>query len=265
MERSLMGLDFPGLLADLRHESDRLVAMLDGLAYEQWGLPTPASGWAIQDQVSHLAFFDDAARLALTQPEDFRTLADELMTEGMDFPDRIAVQHRILSPEALLDWLIAARRDLLAAFDGEDLRRRLPWFGPDMSVASSVTARLMETWAHGHDIYEALGVQHPPSPGLRHIAHLGVATFGFAYANNGLEVPADPVRVELTSPDGQVWAWGPEDATNRVGGQATDFVLAVTQRRHWRQTALSARGSVAMGWLDIAQAFAGTPTRPAAH
>jgi uncharacterized protein (TIGR03084 family) len=263
MERRLMGLDYPRLLADLQHESDRLIEQLNGLAYEQWGLATPAAGWSIQDQVSHLAFFDDAARLAMTTPDEFRAQADALTTGGMDFPDRSAMQHRILTPEVLLGWFIEARQDLQGEFAGEHPRRRLPWFGPDMSVASSATARLMETWAHGHDIYEALGVEHPPSPGLRNIAHLGVTTFGFAHMINGLEVPGDSVRIELVSPDGDSWTWGPDDAANRVSGPALDFALTVTQRRHWTQTALEAQGTVASRWLDIAQAFAGAPTQRA--
>jgi uncharacterized protein (TIGR03084 family) len=134
-----------------------------------------------------------------------------------------------------------------------------------MSVASSATARLMETWAHCRDVYDALGVQHPPSPGLRNIAHLGVTTFGFAHTVNGLDVPDEPLRVELLCPDGQSWFWGPADASNRVSGPALDFVLTVTQRRHWTQTALVATGPVASRWLDMAQAFAGAPTRRAAH
>jgi uncharacterized protein (TIGR03084 family) len=263
MERSLMGLDYPGLLADLRHESDRLIEHLNGLAHKQWGLATPASGWSIHDQVSHLAFFDDTARLALTKPDEFRALADKLTAEGADFPDRIAERHRILTTKALLVWLTATRRDLLADFTNDDPRRRLPWFGPDMSVASSATARLMETWAHGQDIYDALGVEHPPTPGLRNIAHLGVSTFGFAHTINQRGVPDDLVRVELESPDGQTWTWGPADAANRISGPALDFVLTVTQRRHWSETALVVEGTVSSGWLDIAQAFAGAPTRRA--
>ena len=156
--------DYASLLADLRHESDQLAEHLDGLAYEQWGLATPAQGWSIHDQVSHLAFFDHAARLALTQPLEFRALAETLMAEGMDFPDRIAAHHRILAPDALLDWFTAARRDLLASFTGEDPRRRLPWFGPDMSVASSATARLMETWAQATTSMTRLASSTRPAP-----------------------------------------------------------------------------------------------------
>jgi uncharacterized protein (TIGR03084 family) len=258
-----MALDYPGLLADLRHESDQLVSCLSGLGAEQWRVPTPAPGWSIHDQVSHLAFFDDTARLALTDPDRFRRKADELMAGGMDFPDRIAIECRAKASDDMLEWFFTARRQLLAALDGDDPRRRLPWFGPDMSVASSATARLMETWAHGQDVYDTLGRPHPPSPGLRSIAHLGVATFAFAHTLHGIDVPDQPVRVKLRSPDGEWWTWGPEQAVNRIIGPAEDFVLTVTQRRHWTETALDARGPVAKRWLDIAQVFAGAPSRRA--
>lgn len=256
-----MALDYPGLLADLRHESDQLIRQLKELKFGQWELPTPADGWCIKDQVSHLAFFDDTTRLALHDRDGFRRLADELVRGGMDFPDRIAAEHRALAPDTLLDWFVETRNDLLAGFEADDPKRRLPWFGPDMSVASSATARLMETWAHGQDVYDTLGLPHPPSPGLRSIAHLGVATLGFAHKLNGLPVPDAPVRVELESPDGHVWQWGSPDATDQVSGPAVDFVLTVTQRRHWTATALVARGAVAKQWLDIAQVFAGAPSR----
>ena len=256
-----MALDFPSLLNDLRAESDYLIAQLKGLRTEQWALSTPAAGWTIADQISHLAFFDDSARLAATDADQFRTEAAAMMAGGMDFPDRIADQHRHDSPEFLLGWFSRSRDALLNTFAADDPKRRLPWFGPDMSVASSATARLMETWAHGQDVYDTIAVAHPPTPALRSIAHLGVATFAFCHTNNGLAVPDEQVRVELDSPDGQRWTWGPQDATNSVSGSATDFVLTVTQRRHWSQTGLTVTGPVAQAWLDIAQAFAGAPSR----
>jgi uncharacterized protein (TIGR03084 family) len=185
------------------------------------------------------------------------------MAGGMDFPDRVAAEHRTRTAADLLTWFVEARGQLLAAFADDDPRRRLPWFGPDMSVASSATARLMETWAHGQDVYDTLGLPHPPSPGLRSIAHLGVATFAFAHTLNGLEVPEQPVRVRLHSPDGDVWTWGPDTATDHIIGGAEDFVLTVTQRRHWTETGLEATGPVARRWLEIAQVFAGAPSRRA--
>jgi len=261
VEGVLMGLDYPGLLAELRFESDLLSGRLRALTREQWTLATPSAGWSIRDQVSHLAFFDDAARLAVTDPEDFRPMAKKLIAGGMDFPDRIAVQHRVMTTEALLQWYLDAREQLLQAFADHEPKLRVPWFGPDMSVASSATARLMETWAHGRDVYDALGVDHPPGPGLRSIAHLGVSTFAFSHRLNGLEVPADPVRVELRSPDGQTWTWGPVEAIDKIVGDAQDFVLVVTQRRHWTETGLIVSGPVATGWMDIAQAFAGAASK----
>lgn len=256
-----MALDFPALLADLRAESDYLTTQLRALEDAQWALSTPAAGWTIADQVSHLAFFDDSARLAATDAEQFRAEAAEMMAGGMDFPDKIAAEHRNDAPRFLLGWFTRSREALLETFAADDPKRRLPWFGPDMSVASSATARLMETWAHGQDIYDTIGVPHPATPALRSIAHLGVATFAFCHTNNGLPVPDAQVRVVLNSPDGQTWNWGPAEADNVVSGTAHDFVLTVTQRRHWSETGLRVQGPVAESWLDIAQAFAGAPSR----
>lgn len=251
------------LLSDLRDESDQLTEQLSGLSVEQWGRATPAASWTVGDQVTHLAFFDDATLTALRTPEKFRGFADTLMAEGMDFPDRIANNHRTLTPQAMLTWLVDSRNELLTELAAQDPKARLPWFGPDMSTASCATARLMETWAHGRDIYDALGVEPSPGPGLRSIAHLGVSTFAFSHTLHGIDIPDEPVYVELRSPTGEVWSWGAPGAVNRVHGPAEDFALVVTQRRHWTETALVVEGPVAAQWLDIAQAFAGAPTRRA--
>ncbi|WP_063018931.1 TIGR03084 family metal-binding protein [Nocardia nova] len=255
-----MALDYSALLRDLGQETDRLIDCLSSTSELAWESATPAEGWAIRDQVSHLAYFDDCAHLALTDADRFRIEADRLTSLGPDFPDRIAEAHRHLSAGELRSWFEESRSRLLTALTTDDPRRRLPWFGPDMSVASSATARLMETWAHGQDIYDALGVDHPLSSGLRSIAHLGVSTFAFAHRLNNLEVPAEPVRVELYAPDSdEVWTWGPADATDRVTGPAEDFVLVVTQRRHREDTKLVVEGGIASRWMTIAQAYAGAP------
>ena len=250
---------FAALLGDLAAETQAVTAMLDGLEPESWELPTPAAGWAIRDQVSHLGFFDEAATLAVTDPDRFRREADELTATGTDFAGAIAGRYRDTEPGELLRWFRAARAGLLTTFGGLDPGTRAAWYGPPMSVASSATARLMETWAHGQDIADALGVARPATARLRHIAHLGVRTLGFAFANNGLDVPVPPVRVELTGPDGTPWQWGPGDAADRVTGPALDFCLVVTQRRHLDDTTLLVTGPVARQWMPIAQAFAGPP------
>jgi uncharacterized protein (TIGR03084 family) len=259
----MMSVDYPALLADLRVESDNLISCLQELSADDWAHATPAPDWTIHDQISHLAYFDQTTTLALTDPERFGTAAAALMADGMDFPDRIAAEYRSLPPDELLGWFVAERDLLIGGYLTDDPRRRVPWFGPEMSIASSATARLMETWAHGQDVYDALGVEHPPSPGLRSIAHLGVATFEFAHRLHGVAVPAEPVRIELHSLPDETWTWGPADAINSVTGPAEDFVLTVTQRRHWTETELTVEGQAARDWLDIAQAFAGAPSRRA--
>ncbi|WP_369597312.1 maleylpyruvate isomerase family mycothiol-dependent enzyme [Micromonospora sp. NBS 11-29] len=136
----------------------------------------------------------------------------------------------------------------------------MPWYGTSMSPASMATARLMETWAHGEDVAEALDVRRTPTGRLRHVAHLGFRTLGHGFAAHGRAVPTAPVRVELTAPTGgDVWGFGPAEAADRVTGPALDFCLLVTQRRHRSDLALVAAGPVADEWLDVAQAFAGPP------
>jgi uncharacterized protein (TIGR03084 family) len=157
----------------------------------------------------------------------------------------------------LLAWFQAARKSLLDGYAAADPARRLPWYGPDMGVASSVTARLMETWAHGQDIADALGVTREPTARLRHVAHIGIRALPYSFTVRGLPVPADLIRVELGAPDTSRWTWGPAAATNRITGSALDFCLVVTQRRHRDDTDLVVTGETARSWIAIAQAFAG--------
>jgi uncharacterized protein (TIGR03084 family) len=254
-----MPVDMQELVADLTAETRVVHDLVAPLDEGDWARPTPAEGWTIRDQVSHLAYFDGTATLAVTDSKRFREEAVALMELGPGFPDEIAQRYQDIPAADLLAWFRRARQRLVATFTDVSPKARLPWYGPDMSAASSVTARLMETWAHGQDVADALGVQREPTDRLRHIAHLGVGTFGFVFRLNGRAVPDTPVRVELTAPDRSTWAWGPEDAEDRVTGTALDFCLAVTQRRHVADTALQISGSVAREWMSIAQAFAGAP------
>ena len=255
-----MAVDLPALLADLAAESADLDAVLAALETDRWGTPTPAAGWTVADQVSHLAYFDETATLAVTDPDRFRADAAALIQSGMDFPDRIAARHHDDDPAVLLAWFRTARASLLDEFSRVDPKARLPWYGPDMGPASSLTARLMETWAHGQDVVDAVGVERGTHPRLRHVADLGVRTRSFAFALRGLPAPTAPVRVELTGSSGDLWTWGPDAAADRVTGAALDFCLVVAQRRHVTDTDLVVEGPDATAWIDIAQVFAGAPS-----
>ena len=254
-----MAADLSALIDDLVDESSALNAVLERLRPSQWSLPTLAAGWAVGDQVSHLAFFDEAALRSLVDPDQFRRDAELLKSGGAGFPDRIAAQHRGRPGADLLRWFRQARAAMVAAYRAVDPGRRLPWYGPDMSPASSVTARLMETWAHGQDIVDALDLERPPTVRLRHIADLGVRAAPYSYTVNDLPPPKVPIRIELRAPDGDQWSWGPPDARDRVTGDALSFCLVVTQRRHHDDSGLVVTGPTAWQWIAIAQAFAGPP------
>ena len=258
-----MPADMSALVADLAAESAVTRALVAGLDEAGWHTPTPAAGWDIADQISHLAYFDEVTVRSALDPERFKAELAETEAGGIN-PDTIAVRFRDRSGAQLLHWFDTARASLIAAFQDLDPRARLPWFGPAMSAASSLTARIMETWAHTQDIADALGVTREPTGRLRHVAHIGVGARAFSYAVHGKTPPQTPVRVELTGPDGTVWAWGPGDAANRVTGPALDFCLLVTQRRHRNDLGLAIEGPAAIEWMAIAQAFAGEagPGRP---
>jgi uncharacterized protein (TIGR03084 family) len=252
-----MPADLSALTADLAVESASLDEMLGPLPPSQWQLPTPADGWTIADQVSHLAYFDETTLLSIRDPGRFRAEAAALAGRGEDFPDQIAAEYRRLGAAELLGWFRAARQALLDGYAGADPAARLPWYGLDMGPASSITARLMETWAHGQDIADTLGLERPATSRLRHVAHLGIRSLPYSYAVNGRPQPEAPIRVELLAPDGSQWTWGPADAGDRVSGTALDFCLVVTQRRHLSDTGLAVTGETARDWIAIAQAFAG--------
>ena len=250
-----MPADMTALAADLAAESAVTRALVAGLDEAGWHTPTPAAGWDIADQISHLAYFDEVTVRSAVHPEQFQA---ELAAAGDTVnPDAIAAMFRDRTGAQLLDWFDTARADLLGTFTALDPRARLPWFGPAMSAASSLTARIMETWAHTQDIADALGVIRKPTERLRHVAHIGVGARAFSYAVHGQPAPETPVRVDLTGPGGAVWTWGPQDAGNRVTGPALDFCLLVTQRRHRDDLALTITGPAATEWMAIAQAFAG--------
>jgi len=250
-----MPVDMTALAADLAAESAVTRALVAGLDEPGWRTPTPAAGWDIVDQIGHLAYFDEVTVRSALHPAEFEA---ELAaaSEGVD-PDAIAARFRDRSGAQLLGWFDTARADLIATFAGLDPRARLPWFGPAMSAASSLTARIMETWAHTQDVADALGVTREPTSRLRHVAHIGVGARAFSYAVHGKTLPAVDIRVELTGPDGTAWTWGPAGAENRVTGPALDFCLLVTQRRHRDDLALAIEGPAATEWMAIAQAFAG--------
>jgi uncharacterized protein (TIGR03084 family) len=245
------------VLDDLLSESDQLDRLVSELASAAWARPTPAERWSVAHQIAHLAWTDSAALLAVTDPGAFAAQVEKALAAPDSFVDEGADEGAALPPDRLLARWRDGRERLQLALRAAPAGARFPWYGPPMSAASMATGRLMETWAHGQDIADALGVVREPTARLRHVAYIGVRARDYAFGVRGLTPPAAPFRVELTAPDGDLWAYGPEDAAHRVTGPALDFCLLVTQRAHRADLAVRAEGEDADRWLDIAQAFAG--------
>lgn len=255
-----------GLLADLAAESDALEALVTDLPDEPgigWQAMTPAKGWTVGHQIGHLAWTDEAAALAASDADGFAAWTARQLAEGPveSLVDRAAAA-RAGGPVTvrLTQWRVA-RAELRAALLALPPNTKVPWFGPPMAPMSLVTARLMETWAHGEDVAAALGVTRTPTARLRHVARLAYRTRDYAFGVRGLPLPQQQFRVELTAPDGTSWDFGPEEAEQRVTGSALDLCLLAVRRRHRADTDLVATGPDADTWLDVVQAFAGPPGR----
>jgi uncharacterized protein (TIGR03084 family) len=245
------------VLADLAAEGDRLDALVAGLDDDGWHTPTPAPGWDVATQVAHLLWTDEVALKAATD----KAAWDEVVLGAIADPEGfVDEQAAVLArqPDLLARWR-RARTDLHATLAAYPQGEKMPWFGPPMSATSMATARLMETWAHSLDVHEGLGAPVEDTDRIRHIAHLGVRTRNYAFSVHGLDAPAEEFRIDLVSPSGEVWSWGPEDAAQTLTGSAGDFCRLVTQRVHPADTGLVATGADVERWLDIAQAFAGRP------
>ena len=252
---------------DLREEGAALHAFLAGLDDADWARPTPFKGWTANAVMQHLHSGDWMASVSLEDPDRFARIAaarraarergEASADLGEDAPE-------IREGPALLEqwWRLLSR--LCDLMEGEDPDRRVAWVGPDMGLRSFATARQMETWAHGQDIYDLLQAPREHFDRLANICVLGCQTFGWTFRNRGLEPPAPMPCVRLTLPSGGPWKRGAESATDRVEGTALDFCRVVTQGRNIADVDLEVVGEPARAWMAIAQCFAGPPNDPPA-
>ncbi|MFC4030909.1 TIGR03084 family metal-binding protein [Streptomyces polygonati] len=247
------------VLDDLRAEGDALDRLVAGLAPADWARPTPAEGWTVAHQIAHLAWTDHRALLAVGDPDGFALELATAVAHVDTHVDDGARTGARLPPEELLERWRDGRARLWAELGEQPPGVRFPWYGPPMSTGAMASGRLMESWAHGEDIADALGVSRVPTARLRHVARIAVSARDYAFAAHGRPAPAEEFRVELTAPDGSLWTYGPQDATGRVYGPALDFCLLAVRRRHRDDVDVRAEGADAQAWLSVAQAFAGPP------
>lgn len=246
------------LLAEYRALADFCATLSAG----DWRRVSAFYGWTPWDEIAHLLYFDEAALVSATDPERFAREAAALnarVAAGEEISAIARGLYGTLDGAALLARWRGTHETLVKALAALDPKARLGWYGPPMSARSFATARLMETWAHGQDIWDVMRRRRPPSARLKHIAHIGVGTFGWTFVNRGLPVPVAQPFVALTAPDGSSWTWGDSTGEHRVQGSAEDFCLVVTQRRHVQDTALACTPGPMADWMALAQCFAGPP------
>ncbi len=249
---------------DLIDESEALYDLVADLDDTGLARHTQFKNWTISDVLAHLFFWNRMAELSL---QDEKTLLDMLnrLSRAMPATGMRAFEDDELdrqSGTALRDAWRSHYRSMAEVYADVDPKLRVKWAGPDMSVRSSVTARLMETWAHAQAVYDALGAERINSDRIKGIAVLGVNTFGWAFKNRGLPVPERRPSVSLAAPSGAIWTWGELQDDERIEGDAVEFCQVVTQTRNVADTGLTIVGDVATQWMSIAQCFAGPPEEP---
>lgn len=242
---------------DLQEEGNALHAFLETLDEADWQRATPFKQWTAHEVIAHLYMFDRAALLALEDPADYMAEAEGLISAVQEETSR-------QSPSGMLRLWYTCCMAMCEGLGAADPKRRLKWFGPDMGVRMFTTARQMETWAHGQDIYDLMHAPRTHTDRIKNIAVLGIKTYGWTFLNRDLEIPGAAPHVRLTAPSGETWEWNEENASDRVEGSASEFCHVVTQGRNVADTALQVVGECAAQWMAMAQCFAGPPVDPPA-
>lgn len=252
---------------DLRDEGQALQELLRTLLPKDWEQATPFKNWKVWDVIAHLHLSDQWAVASLKGADHFKTAAAPVLAalqNGVLLTDFTRAHFDGLDGPAMLQSWSDCFADLNEQLSKLDPKARLAWFGPDMGARMFVTARYMETWAHGQEIYDLLDLTRHYTDSIRAIATLGVKTFAFTFSNRGLTPPAPDPHVRLIAPSGEVWEWNPLSEEHRVEGLASEFCHVVTQGRNIADTHLQIRGEPARCWMAIAQCFAGKAEDPPA-
>ena len=250
---------------DFLEDSRQLFNLLRDKSDEDLKIKTQFKNWTINDVIGHLHIFNFAANLSLKSSDEFEIFfspIDKALKAGSSLID---IQNRWLDGlkgQALLDTWWREAQAVSKKFKIIDPKLRLKWAGPDMSARSSITARQMETWAHGQEVFDCLGKIRTETDRIKNIAHLGVLTFIWTFKNRNLEPPAITPYVQLQGPSGKIWEWNDPSSSSQIKGLAVDFASVVTQTRNILDTNLEVIGDEATHWMSVAQCFAGPPENP---
>ena len=244
------------IITDLTAEHEALDRFLANLSEEQWELPTPAEGWTIKDSVSHIAYFDEVSTSLI---RGYTSVEEETARLGFEGKRMDTERGRTMKPLEILIWWREIRTIMLEELMKCEPKQRIPWFAMPMGARSFTTARLMETWAHGLDCFDAVGAEPRDTDRLRHVALIAYLARPYAYQVNNLVMPTTPLRLELWLPSGALWSQGPEETEDLIQGQASEFCRVAVRRRHWKDTDIIVKGNEAKRFIEIVQTYAGPP------
>lgn len=250
---------------DFLAESRDVHALVAQLDIDALGSATDFKDWTVEDVIRHLHFWNAMALTSLTTPEAFAQAfapVAEAIAAGRSLRDCERETLGELAGSELIDAWADTFEATAAAYSAADPAHRCVWAGPTMSARSSISARQMETWAHGQAIYDLLGEDRIEGDRIRNIVVLGVNTYGWSFQVRGLEVPGPLPRLTLQAPSGELWTFGDADAGDCIEGSAVDFARVVTQTRNVADTELKVSGDAAAAWMASAQCFAGGPNPP---
>ena len=248
-----------------KEESDALYKLLINADKNSFKLKTQFKSWTINDVLYHLHVWNIAALLSLKNENEFKEFMQNFM-EAVKSGNSAREYEKILSDNAegldLLNLWKETYEKISNEFAKSDPKKRVKWAGPDMSVRSSITARHMETWAHGQEIFDQLGFERIDTDRIKNIVVIGVNTFGWTYINRNLSIPEKMPKLSLLSPSNELWEWNEDNEEDMISGSATEFSQVVTQVRNFNDTSLKVSGKIANEWMSIAQCFAGPPENP---
>ena len=251
---------------DFCDESAALAALLAPLSDAEYDVPTLFKGWTINNIIRHLHVWNIAADLALRDEAAFAGFMQDMAVgvRGGRLQDFEAAYLDGLEGQKLCAVWVQQFEGMTPRFAAADPKLRVKWVGPEMSVISSITARLMETWAHGQAVYDALGRSRVDADRIAGIVRLGVNTYGWTWKNRRVNPPGPMPQLRLTAPSGVIWEFGEVSGTERIEGSAAEFCQVVTQTRNIADTSLEVTGDVAAAWMAVVQCFAGPPQDPPA-
>ena len=247
------------ICADIEAETEALAGVVDGFTEHQWRAPTVAEGWDSCETILHLGATDWICYLAVSNPAGFAEVRARLANGEVSVHELVRSETNAKAGSELWRWFLEIRGSMVDALRKTEPKARITWLGPDIGARSLATSRLLETWTHSHDLADTFDVPYPPTDRLRHIAHIGYVTREFSYINRGMSMPDEPVRLELLSPNGESWTWGPSDAEQLVVSTAYEFCKVLTRRLPLRESTVETKGAFAAEWMEIAQPWIEPP------